>query len=86
MNSAELKTLQARIKSGYKDDPNAALVTMSVTGSLNREDLTCSVPTYAGTAVAGLHPAAGGDGSLSCSGVTTTIRSKRLRLQRSSCS
>ena len=68
MNSEELKALQAPIKAGYKDNPQSALVTMSVTGTVNGQDLTCSVPTQAGTAVAGLHPAAGGDGTHACSG------------------
>jgi len=68
MNSAELKALQAPIKAGYKDNPDSAVVTMSVTGTVNGDDLTCAVPTHTGTAIAGVHPAAGGDGRSACSG------------------
>ncbi|MDB4614048.1 OsmC family protein [bacterium] len=67
MKPEELKALQAPIKAKYKQQPDAAIVTMSVTGTLSA-DLTCTIPTHAGSAVAGLHPAAGGDGSQACSG------------------
>lgn len=67
MNADELKALQAPIKAGYDHNPDSAVVTMSVTGSVNGDDLTCSVPTHTGISVAGLHPAAGGDGTFACS-------------------
>jgi uncharacterized OsmC-like protein len=37
-------------------------------GELGDEDISCSVATGKALAVAGLHPASGGDGSLACSG------------------
>ena len=67
MKSEELKALQAPIKSAYKQDPDSAIVTMQVTGTLS-DDLTCTIPAHAGPTVAGLHKAAGGDGSHACSG------------------
>jgi uncharacterized OsmC-like protein len=67
MNVDQLRALQAPIKQRYKDDPDAAIVTMTAVGHLG-EDLTCRVPTHAGDAVAGLHPAAGGSGLEACSG------------------
>lgn len=68
MNSDQLKALQAPLKSAYKQDPDSASVTMTVTGEVNSDGLTCEVPTFSGSAIAGLHPAAGGDGSHACSG------------------
>lgn len=68
MDSDALKALQAPLKNCYKDNPESAIVRMSVTGTLNDTDLTCSLPTHAGQTTAGLHPAAGGDGTQACSG------------------
>lgn len=68
MKSDDLKALQAPIKAQYKDDPQSAVVNMTVTGTVDGNDLTCRVPTHAGPVAAGLHPAAGGDGSHACSG------------------
>jgi uncharacterized OsmC-like protein len=67
MLSDELRTIQAPLKERYRDDPNAALVTLSATGSLD-DGVSCSVQTGRAIAAAGLHPATGGDGSLLCSG------------------
>ena len=67
MDRDELQTLQAPLKERYRDDPDAALVTLTATGSLG-EGVSCSVDTGRALAEAGLHPATGGDGSLLCSG------------------
>jgi uncharacterized OsmC-like protein len=67
MQADELRTLQAPLKERYREDPDAALVTLQATGDLD-EGVTCSVRTGRAIAVAGLHPATGGDGSLLCSG------------------
>jgi uncharacterized OsmC-like protein len=67
MLSSELRELQAPLKERYLDEPGAAEVTLSATGSLD-EGVSCSVRTGAAIATAGLHPATGGDGSLLCSG------------------
>lgn len=63
----ELRSIQAPLKERYKTDPDAALVTLSASGTLG-DGVSCSVDTGRAIAEAGLHPASGGDGSLLCSG------------------
>jgi hypothetical protein len=53
----ELRELQAPLKDRYREDPDAAVVTLRATGTLG-EGVTCSVQTGRALAVAGLHPAA----------------------------
>jgi uncharacterized OsmC-like protein len=67
MDRDELRALQAPLKERYREQPEAALVTLSATGTLD-EGIACSVHTGRALAAAGLHPASGGDGSLLCSG------------------
>jgi uncharacterized OsmC-like protein len=67
MRAEELRSLQAPLKERYREDPQAALVTLSAQGELG-EGISCSVRSGAALAAAGLHPASGGDGSLLCSG------------------
>ena len=67
MEAETLRTVQAPLKRRYRDDPAAALVTLSATGELG-DGVSCSVATGRALATAGLHPATGGDGSLLCSG------------------
>jgi uncharacterized OsmC-like protein len=67
MDRDELRTLQTPIKQRYREEPEAALVTLSASGSVG-EGVSCSVQTGRALATAGLHPASGGDGSLLCSG------------------
>jgi uncharacterized OsmC-like protein len=63
----ELQALQAPLKEHYREQPGAALITLSAVGALG-EGVSCSVQTGRAIAEAGLHPASGGDGSLLCSG------------------
>jgi uncharacterized OsmC-like protein len=63
----ELRALQAPLKERYRNEPAAALVTLSAAGTLG-EGISCSVQSGRALAQAGLHPASGGDGSLLCSG------------------
>jgi uncharacterized OsmC-like protein len=67
MDSTALRELQAPLKQRYRDDPDAAVVTLKASGSLG-EGITCSVDTGRALAEAGLHPASGGDGAQLCSG------------------
>ena len=67
MDAAALRELQAPLKERYRDDAEAAVVTLRAQGSLG-EGITCSVQTGRALAEAGLHPASGGDGSSLCSG------------------
>src|SRR5262245_52723141 len=67
MDSAELRAVQQPLKDAYREDPEKAVVTLRAEGHLD-DGISCSVDTGRQLAVAGLHPATGGDGSLLCSG------------------
>jgi uncharacterized OsmC-like protein len=68
MNSEQLRELQRPLKQTYREQPQAALVTLRSSGELGSEAVSCSVQTGRALVEAGLHPASGGDGSLACSG------------------
>jgi uncharacterized OsmC-like protein len=68
MDSSELRAVQQPLKDAYRDDPREALITLRARGQLDEQAIACSVDTGRQLAVAGLHPATGGDGSLLCSG------------------
>ena len=68
MDSDALRAVQEPLKDAYRQDPRQAVVTLRARGELGDEGITCSVDTGRALAVAGLHPATGGDGSLLCSG------------------
>jgi uncharacterized OsmC-like protein len=68
MNAEELRALQAPLKTRYREDPAAALVTLRARGTLGAETVTCQVATGRALVEAGLHPATGGDGLAACSG------------------
>jgi uncharacterized OsmC-like protein len=68
MDSAELRAVQEPLKDAYRNNPHDALVTLRAYGQLDDQAVACSVATGRDLAVAGLHPATGGDGSLLCSG------------------
>jgi len=67
MNRAELQERQAPLKERYRDDPDAARLTLTASASLG-EGISCSIETGRAIAEAGLHPATGGDGTQLCSG------------------
>ena len=67
MDAAELKELQTPIKARYRDDPDAAIITLKAQGAIG-EGVTCSVETGRALVEAGLHPATGGSGMHACSG------------------
>jgi uncharacterized OsmC-like protein len=68
MEAEQLKALQTPIKQRYRDEPRSAVVTIRSMGTLDPPSLMCRVATAGGEVAAGLHPAAGGDGSGACSG------------------
>jgi uncharacterized OsmC-like protein len=68
MDAAALRALQAPIKDRYKNDPQAALITLKAHGTLDDTNIACKVETGRALAVAGLHPATGGSGMELCSG------------------
>jgi len=63
-----LRAMQQPLKDAYRQDPAGALITLRARGELGEENISCSVETGRAMAVAGLHPATGGDGTLACSG------------------
>ncbi|HEV8244998.1 MAG TPA: OsmC family protein [Polyangiaceae bacterium] len=67
MKSEELKALQAPLKERYRQEPNAAKITLRASARAG-EDISCRVETGKALVEAGLHPATGGDGSQVCSG------------------
>jgi uncharacterized OsmC-like protein len=68
MDAAALKELQGPLKARYREDPGAAVVTLTAEGELDSTGVACRVRTATTLAEAGLHPATGGDGSQLCSG------------------
>jgi uncharacterized OsmC-like protein len=68
MDASVLKEIQAPLKARYRDDPTAALVTLTADGELDGSGIACRVTTATALAEAGLHPASGGDGTQLCSG------------------
>jgi uncharacterized OsmC-like protein len=63
-----LRDVQAPLKARYKENPDAARLTLRASGSLEPARLACTVDSHAGPVQAGLHPATGGDGTQACSG------------------
>jgi uncharacterized OsmC-like protein len=68
MNRQQLRAAQKPLKDRYRDEPEAALVTLHAEGSLDGQEVACSVQTGRALVRAGLHPATGGSGMLACSG------------------
>ena len=68
MDAEGLRALQQPLKDAYREDPAKAVITLRARGELGEEEVSCSVETGRALAVAGLHPASGGDGTLACSG------------------
>ncbi|HLZ22083.1 MAG TPA: OsmC family protein [Ktedonobacterales bacterium] len=67
MQADELRALQAPLKQQYREQPNAALVTLKAEGKIG-EGITCKVQTGKALVEAGLHPVTGGNGLTVCSG------------------
>ena len=68
MRADDLRALQAPLKQRYRDNPDAAVITLKAKGEIGGEGLTCKVETGRALVEAGLHPATGGDGIALCSG------------------
>lgn len=67
MHQEQLRAIQAPLKERYREDAQAALVTLRAEGALG-EGLACNVETPRALIAAGLHPATGGSGAQACSG------------------
>ena len=68
VDTTALKEKQAPLKARYREDPQAAVVTLTADGELDGTGVACRVRTATALAEAGLHPATGGDGTQLCSG------------------
>ena len=66
MDSQSLRSIQSPLKAKYREDPDAALVTLEAEGLLGK-DLTVEVRTKHYSILAGPHPATGGSGAEACS-------------------
>jgi uncharacterized OsmC-like protein len=67
MDAEALRALQAPIKQRYKDSPETARIPARAEARIEPDRIACAVKSWRGETVAGLHPAAGGDGSEACS-------------------
>ena len=67
MNADQLRALQTPLKERYREQPEAALITLKAHGRIG-EGVTCNVQTGKALVEAGLHPATGGSGLAACSG------------------
>jgi uncharacterized OsmC-like protein len=68
MDAQALRNMQAPLKDKYKQQPEAAVVTLRAKGNLEDGSLACKVETGRAIVEAGLHPATGGTGLQACSG------------------
>src|SRR5215211_146602 len=66
MTADELRSMQAPLKTQYRERPDTALVTLRSEGRVG-ENMTCKIETGKARVAAGLHPATGGDGHSACS-------------------
>src|SRR5690349_12969174 len=68
MNADELRATQAPLKDKYRQEPQAAVITLKAAGDLDSDGVACKVDTGRAIVEAGLHPATGGTGMQACSG------------------
>ena len=73
---ASLRARQKPLKERYSEDAAAAVVTSRASARVLGDDIAAELDTDAGTVVAGLHPATGGDGTQACSGDIVTVTKK----------
>lgn len=67
MNAEDLRSVQAPLKEHYRENPEAAFITLRAEGRLG-EGVSCKISTGKALVEAGLHPATGGTGQSACSG------------------
>jgi uncharacterized OsmC-like protein len=63
-----LREIQDPIKTRYREEPDAARITLRATGSTADGAMSCSVDLGRALYAAGAHPGVGGSGSAACSG------------------
>jgi uncharacterized OsmC-like protein len=67
MDAEQLKAVQAPLKQKYREQAQAAQITLKARGQVG-EGITCKLESGRALVEAGLHPATGGDGLSVCSG------------------
>jgi uncharacterized OsmC-like protein len=67
MKAEDLRAIQSPLKERYKDNPEAAMITLRAQGRAG-EGVSCKIESGQGLVEAGLHPATGGTGLQACSG------------------
>jgi uncharacterized OsmC-like protein len=67
MDASALKEMQAPFKQRYREQAEAAMITLKAEGTIG-EGVSCKVSTGGALVEAGLHPATGGSGLQACSG------------------
>lgn len=63
-----LREIQEPIKARYREEPDAARITLRATGGPTDDAMSCSVDLGRALYAAGAHPGVGGSGSAACSG------------------
>jgi uncharacterized OsmC-like protein len=63
-----LREIQEPIKTRYREEPEAARITLLATGNAAEGAMSCSVDLGRALYAAGAHPGVGGSGSAACSG------------------
>ncbi len=68
MDAFELRSIQAPLKARFREDPEAARITLKATGRIDEDEIVCKVDTAGAEVKAGLHPTSGGSKQTVCSG------------------
>ncbi|HWU32017.1 MAG TPA: OsmC family protein [Marmoricola sp.] len=68
MDPAELRALQAPVKTRYREHPDTARTPLHASGAAKVSEVSFDVGQWTGTTRAGLHVATGGTGDDACSG------------------
>ena len=68
MDADKLRALQAPLKAKFREEPEAARITLKATGRIEDDEIACKVDTARAVVTAGLHPASGGSKQTVCSG------------------
>ena len=68
MDARKLRSIQAPLKKRFREEPEAARITLKATGRIEHDDIVCRVGTGPSEVKAGLHPASGGGRQTVCSG------------------
>ncbi len=63
-----LREIQEPIKARYRDEPDAARITLRASGAMAGDAMSCSVDLGRAIYAAGAHQGVGGSGSAACSG------------------